>query len=113
MSKFLGPIHNWLYSKIGRQEELTRQLAEAAVKDGRLTDVNSYVRDVPALETVIDEGNIHGWLQARISDAEQRYAALVLFLISREPDYLSSLLRGAYNFGVSYALPAGTTPSDA
>ena len=54
MSKFLGPIHNWLYSKIGRQEDLTRQLAEAAVKDGRLTDVNSYVRDVPALETVID-----------------------------------------------------------
>lgn len=27
MSAFLGPIHFWLYNKIGKQEELTRAIA--------------------------------------------------------------------------------------
>ena len=57
MSKFLGPIHYWLYGKTGHQETLTRCLAEAALKEGRLADLSSYVRDLPPLETVIDEGN--------------------------------------------------------
>lgn len=113
MSKFLGPIHYWLYGKIGHQETLTRCLAEAALKEGRLADLSSYVRDLPPLETVIDEGNIHGWLQSRIADAEQRYAALVLALTAQEPDYLGSLIREAYTFGTQHALPEGTTPAEA
>ena len=113
MSKFLGPIHYWLYGKIGHQEELTRCLAEAALKEGRLADFSSYVRDLPRLETVIDEGNIHGWLQSRITDAEKRYAALVLTLTAQEPDPLDSLIREAYAFGTQHALPAGTTPAEA
>ena len=113
MSKFLGPIHYWLYGKIGHHEELTRCLAEAALKDGRLADLSSYVRDLSPLETVIDEGNIHGWLQSRIADAEQRYAALVLALTTQEPDYLDRLIREAYAFGTRHALPAETTPAEA
>jgi len=113
MSKFLGPIHYWLYGKIGHQEALTCFLAEAAFKGGRLTDIGSYVRDLPLLETVIDEENIHGWLQSRITDAEQRYAALVLTLTAQEPDYLDVLIREAYAFGAQHALPAGTAPAEA
>lgn len=54
MSMFLGPIHYWLYNKIGHQEELTRRLADLAVKEGWISDAAEYVRDLPALETVID-----------------------------------------------------------
>lgn len=113
MSKFLGPIHYWLYGKIGNQEELTRCLAEAALRDGKLADIDTYVRDLPPLETVIDEGNIHGWLQTRIADAEQRYASFVLALTTKEPDYLDVLIRNAYSFGTQHALPEGTTPAEA
>jgi hypothetical protein len=113
MSKFLGPIHYWLYGKIGNQEELTRCLAEAALRDGKLADIDTYVRDLPPLETVIDEGNIHGWLQTRIADAEQRYASFVLALTTKEPDYLDVLVRNAYSFGTQHALSEGTTPAEA
>ena len=48
MSMFLGPIHYWLYNKIGHQEELTRRLADLAVKEGWISDAAEYVRDLPA-----------------------------------------------------------------
>ena len=34
MSAFLGPIHFWLYNKIGNQEQLTKEIAAAAVQNG-------------------------------------------------------------------------------
>ena len=78
MSAFLGPIHFWLYHKIGNQELLTKEIAASAVSNGWILDTDSYTKTLPPLETVIDEGNIHGWLQAQITDAETRYACLVL-----------------------------------
>ncbi len=113
MSMFLGPIHYWLYNKIGHQEELTRRLADLAVKEGWISDAAEYVRDLPALETVIDEEIIHGWLQARISDAERRYAALVLAAAGQDEARLDTLADAAFAFGKENALPAGTGPEDA
>lgn len=113
MSMFLGPVHYWLYGKIGNQEELTRLFAESALEDGRLDDISEYVSELPQLETVIDEGNIHGWLQSRIGDAERRYAALVIALTSKDPDAIDSLTEKAYAFGAQHALPEGTAPAEA
>lgn len=73
MSAFLGPIHFWLYNKIGKQEELTKAIASMAAGNGWISDRTAYIRDLPALEDVIDESNIHGWLQDQIHDAETRY----------------------------------------
>lgn len=77
MSAFLGPIHFWLYNKIGKQEELTKAIASMAAGNGWISDRTAYIRDLPALEDVIDESNIHGWLQDQIHDAETRYADLI------------------------------------
>ena len=112
MSKVLGPIHHWLYGKIGRQEELTAALAELAMTEGWLRDAAPYVRHLPALESVIDEGNIHGWLQAQITDAEERYAGLVLRLTAQE-GRLEALCRAARDFGQTQALPANAAPTEA
>lgn len=68
MSAFLGPIHFWLYNKIGKQEELTKAIASMAAGNGWISDRTAYIRDLPALEDVIDESNIHGWLQDQIHD---------------------------------------------
>ena len=68
--------------------------------------------DLPALDTVIDEGNIHGWLQARIGDAEGRYAQLVTALVSADPTRMDALQEAAEQFGKRHAIGA-TTPQDA
>lgn len=59
MSAFLGPIHFWLYNKIGKQEELTKAIASMAAGNGWISDRTAYIRDLPALEDVIDESNMH------------------------------------------------------
>ena len=70
MSAFLGPIHYWLYNKIQLQEKLTAQFAQMAVNNKWIAgDIYSKVDERP-LDELIDESNIHGWLQTRISDAE-------------------------------------------
>ena len=76
MSKFLGPVHFWLYRKIQFQESLIDALISYAVQEGwNDEDLTRYsCQDRRQLDEIIDETNIHGWLQARIQDAEKRYA---------------------------------------
>lgn len=95
MSRFLGPIHHWLYKKIGAQEKLTAAMAEHAKKRGWIPDRSVYIRELPALESAIDESNIHGWLQERISDAEKRYAGL----IAECPSAMDEFKKLAFDFG--------------
>ena len=114
MSRFLGPIHYWLYGKIGRQEELTRAFADTAAKHGWLVNASGYTKTLPALESVIDEGNIHGWLQSRIADAETRYAALVLAVLTEDEEHrLPRLQQAAFVFGRANALNTGISPEEA
>ena len=75
MSAFLGPIHFWLYNKIGKQEELTKAIAAYAEEKAWIENQKKYTKDLPALEDVIDESNIHGWLQGQIHDTETRYGS--------------------------------------
>ena len=84
MSLFLGPIHYWLYGKIGNQEELTKRIAAYAQQKNLIDSSTEYVRELSPLEEVIDEGNIHGWLQARIANAEMRYADLVTLILAND-----------------------------
>lgn len=88
MSAFLGTIHFWLYNKIGKQEELTKAIASMAAGNGWISDRTAYIRDLPALEDVIDESNIHGWLQDQIHDAETRYADLIQTVLTTHPERL-------------------------
>ncbi len=86
MSRFLGPIHHWLFKKIQLHEALEAQLIHVyASKYGHEINgmvektVNKYghpLSDAP-LDQLIDTDNIHGWLQSRISIAETRQAAIL------------------------------------
>lgn len=105
MSMFLGPIHYWLYNKIGNQEELTKRIAAYAEQSGWIDNSSEYTKDLPPLEEVIDESNIHGWLQGCISDAETRYARLV----TRLQSHMEQLKEIAYKFGEDNALEADVT----
>ena len=112
MSMFLGPIHYWLYNKIGNQEKLTAEIAKYAVDKNYIDSSEQYTKQLPPLETVIDESNIHGWLQGQINDAETRYAKLIEMLLSNGVS-LESVCEVAYNFGKENALESASTAETA
>lgn len=94
MSAFLGPIHFWLYNKIQFQESLIDELVRVATAQGWSDEdlADKYCsKDRRKLDKVIDESNIHGWLQSRIHDAEGRYAALVFDVAGNQEDRLTAL----------------------
>ena len=112
MSKFLGPIHFWLYNKIQFQEALIDAVVAAAEKEGwKETDWTAYQsQDHRKLDDVIDESNIHGWLQSRIHDAETRYAALVLQLTAADASRLDVIKKAIYDLGAARQLQVATAP---
>lgn len=84
MSKFLGPIHYWLHAKITLLERIeTTSLARLSDKGIDLSGLAKWDQRYGAptpdeqLEDVIDQGNIHGWLQQRIGAAETRFAGKI------------------------------------
>ncbi|MCI5698736.1 MAG: hypothetical protein PUG43_04885 [Clostridiales bacterium] len=133
MSRFLGPIHHWLYEKIKFQEELTQDIAKLALQNNWLPGgeqfANSLTRTLSPLEEVIDESNIHGWLQDRIFDAEKRYGYLIAEILkcaedqirhnkvsdtgSFDTERMEELKREARAFGARHAMKPETTPEEA
>ena len=84
MSAFLGPIHYWVSNKILVGENIQKEVLEFAKNRGINVDSiksKAYEKygepDYSNLEDVIDEGNIHGWLQGRIDSLEYRLASKV------------------------------------
>lgn len=67
-----------------------------------------YVKKLHPLESVIDESNIHGWLQAQISDAETRYAKLVVALECTDKFDLTEVLGVASEFGKYHVVSTDT-----
>lgn len=86
MSAFLGPIHHWLYGKIKLQQELVEEIISLA-KDKGITDLEGRLNstygefDSRPLEEIIDENNIHGWLQDKVSRVEYKLAEAVTQLL--------------------------------
>lgn len=107
MSLFLGPVHFWLYDKIKNQEALTSLIAEHFDKGAE------YTKQLPPLEEVIDEGNIHGWLQSQITDAETRYASLVSVILNENENALDEIKKVAYDFGRQNSLNENTDAENA
>lgn len=106
MSAFLGPIHYWLYRKIQLQEGLTEAVLssipseeERIALENKLNTTYGIVERRP-LEDVIDNGNIHGWLQGQIGIAEKRFAAAVTEILHGDPAKIEVLKQRAFQLGV-------------
>ncbi len=69
MSEFLGPIHYMMYDKIKFQDKITNYLL-----DGNTSEVDKVNEPVStkSLENLIDQDNIHGWLDSKIDIVENR-----------------------------------------
>ncbi len=105
MSAFLGPIHHWLYRKIKLQEELVISLVtllkEKGIDAGIEEKVNAVYAPLPSgnLEDMIDETNIHGWLQERVSLVENRLAYVVTQIAKNEISNLDIISQITNDFG--------------
>lgn len=92
MSRFLAPIHGFLFNKIKVTEDLEKNLI-SSYSEVYGEEVNTLVRDINEkygspignglIEDLIDSDNIHGWLQDKIARAETRQAKLLGDLIGK------------------------------
>jgi hypothetical protein len=99
MSAFLGPIHYWLYNKIQLQQAVVDDIYLLGEQYGlslkEECDNKFGIFENKPLEEMIDHGNIHGWLQERVSQVEYKYAYSVTKLLSSDPkgkEHLLSIL---------------------
>lgn len=103
MSAFLGPIHYWLYNKIQLQQDIVEELYALGAGRGltlREECESRYgISPNRPLEEMIDHGNIHGWLQERVSQVEYKYAYSVTRLIHQDMSVKESLKKLLYNKG--------------
>ena len=96
MSAFLGPIHYWLYRKIELQEKFVDKVVLLAEKEG-INDLRKSLKekygefDTRPLEEIIDGGNIHSWLQDKVSRSEYRLAIAVTTLLNKDSNNMTKL----------------------
>ncbi|WP_042387210.1 hypothetical protein [Clostridium culturomicium] len=91
MSLYLGKLHYWLFNKILWFQGIEESIISTLEKDAADIEVylqeinNNYGEKLPKLplEEIIDESNIHGWLQEKINISEGRVAAWSKVLLSR------------------------------
>lgn len=118
MSAFLGPIHIWLYNKIKFQDAMTDVILDLA-KDkgfGELREkTDSRYGKLPEgnLEDLVDTGNIHGWLQERVSLVENRLAYAVTELLAKAPDSLPLMEEAICQFGKANPVESGSSAKSA
>lgn len=101
MSAFLGHIHYWLYKKIqlvAQREECifasAGNLCGDLAEEVREQVYQSYGYPLPDkdLGELIDQGNIHGWLQRQINIVETREAAAIQAIVEQCGDAATELI---------------------
>ncbi len=113
MSAFLGPIHYWLYNKIQLMENMEKAIIARvntdevkSFSDQVQSDIAPFLPEAP-LDQLIDTGNIHGWLQDKITKAETRQALLIKKMVEANGEDVYKLVDDVYNeFGQASAKDA-------
>jgi len=115
MSAFLGPIHYWVYNKIKIQQDLVEDIIALSQKLNNLEinlkdelDTKYGVSETRPLEEVIDQGNIHGWLQACVSQVEYKLAYSVTQLLKKNPELLQDIELIFQSKGIEKSLSGAT-----
>lgn len=102
MSRFLGPVHHWMYDKIRMAEDINKRIL--------LAFDNNYKDEVDAeypinisdnLEDVIDLSNIHGWLSKEIATVESRLAFIVINLLYEDENNMKKIEEIFFKYAAS------------
>lgn len=112
MSLFLGRIHYIMYDKILFQEEILDNLLNFLEEEKRNELKKDLDEEFPLekgnLEDIIDESNIHGWLNERVVRSENRLAKAVSILLKYFD--LEKLKNKFFEIGKNYK--AGEAPME-
>ncbi|MFV0502843.1 MAG: hypothetical protein ACK5LT_02585 [Lachnospirales bacterium] len=95
MSATLGPIHIWLYKKIKFQDNINDFLAEKY-------NLNYNSLGNSNLEDVIDEMNIHGYLQGKINEVESGYNKLITEILKKTD--IEEIYKVIFQYGEEHEL---------
>lgn len=76
MSLFLAPIHYTMYEKIKNQDKINQLLLDKFEKYGIEENLKKEFGSLPEgdLKDIIDQSNIHGWLQSKIDIVEESFS---------------------------------------
>lgn len=119
MSAFLGPIHIWLYNKIKFQDAMANAVLDLAKDKGIAGELREKTENrygsLPEgnLEDLVDTGNIHGWLQERVSLVENRLAYAVTEVLEADKDALPLMEEAISKLGETSPVESGISASDA
>lgn len=119
MSAFLGPVHIKMYDRILFQDSMSEAFLdkyESKYNDTSIReDVNSLypAAEKVALETIIDEGNIHGWLSEAVEICEKRFSFIVTASIKAHPVVIEEYEAIMMNMGIDYNKGKPETPIQA
>lgn len=101
MSKFLAPIHGWLFNKILLLEDIEKEIilkfkndSLDKVHEALALEMGGLLPDEP-LENLIDQSNIHGWLQKTIITSESRQAAFIKLILEADKNNFE-IIKGIY-----------------
>lgn len=110
MSKFLAPIHFWVYEKIKIQEEMVDTVLVLNERENWIENLQELLDSeygsalTGALEDIIDVNNIHGWLQSEIDRVEKRLARAVYEVINGDDSRAELLFDEIFQLGCKSAI---------
>lgn len=101
MSKFLAPIHYAMYDKILFLNDFVEHYIEIAKENNiELKELeNMDVIENAPLEEIIDEENIHIWIQKRVDAVESRLAYVVSEMLNHDSELMIEVMKYAYRKG--------------
>lgn len=109
MSAFLGPIHYWMYNKIKVQQDIVEDIVKLGeeVVPGLKEKLDSKygVSETRPLEEVIDQSNIHGWLQANVTREEYKLADSITSMLEAKPEMMDKIKEVFYKNGNDLSEP--------
>lgn len=117
MSALLGPVHYWLYNKIQLQQAIVDELFSLGDRYGlnlekECNQLYGTFENRP-LEQVIDQSNIHGWLQERVAQVEYKYAYCITRLLDKDAEAMDSVKDTIAKSGINLAVTLKEFPLDA
>ncbi len=110
MSAFLGPIHFVMYNKIQKQNDLLNEIIKASDDNNWVDNLAGVLKDkygeneTAPLESVIDTGAIHGWLNNQVNIAESRLALALKLILEKDEKLLDKIGEIFYSQGEAVRL---------
>lgn len=115
MSAFLGPIHYWLFNKIQIEDKIVASILSlnhdknyVEALEEKTASECGMLENKP-LEDMIDETNIHGWLQHKVNIVERRLGFVVTEILKNHPEVKEDILGAVYKLGEQIRKENGQT----